>query len=164
MPSCLRSEVYAFHTAHQPWLNPFIARSSNKTCYDCSEFQWNEVYRHRNFVSWSCSQQVAAPLNFSEKKSLSNYFRSTYHQNTSNAHTTHQIIIRNKMTETLISVTDYPQELHVLQCQGSSAGQWSIQWRVWRGSWCASGFCPLAHCSSCEVYDDVEGKLLPCWW
>ena len=31
---------------------------------------------------------------------------------------------------------------HVLQCLESCAGQWSVQWGVWRGSRCASGFCP----------------------
>ena len=32
---------------------------------------------------------------------------------------------------------------HALQCLQSCAGQWSVQWGVWRGSWCALGLCPL---------------------
>ena len=31
---------------------------------------------------------------------------------------------------------------HALQCPESCADQWSVQWGVWRCSWCASGFCP----------------------
>ena len=31
---------------------------------------------------------------------------------------------------------------HVPQCQEPRAGQWSIQWGVWHGSWYASGLCP----------------------
>ena len=34
----------------------------------------------------------------------------------------------------------YPR--HVLQCLESDTGQWSVQWWVWHGSWCASGLCP----------------------
>ena len=31
---------------------------------------------------------------------------------------------------------------HVLQCPESCACQWSVEWGVWYGSLCASGFCP----------------------